>query len=240
MRAHIDDPGLPSVTCQGSRWKRGSEEKAIWLTLVVSNLFDSGTSKPPSQEAKQCNRSKKQATICCFTEPIRDSLASALRKVQSCLAVLHMLSCLFCFLRQVFNDRSMSEESFHVMEQLTSTRNTRTETASFTWTKMVNLSNENKRRSRFTPFDKSYVEQEQGMHQNLIILCKGRLLRDIKHHPPRTLLLPFQIIDCFLALESKALLALHVCCCLQLPIFLAPAVQIGEARKVITSVMLRL
>lgn len=50
----------------------------------------------------------------------------------------------------------------------------------------------------------------------------------------------FLIIDCFLALESKALLALHVCYCLQLPIFLASAVQIGEARKVITSVMLRL
>lgn len=36
----------------------------------------------------------------------------------------------------------MSEESFHMMEQLTSTQNTRTETASFTWTKIVNLSNE--------------------------------------------------------------------------------------------------
>lgn len=119
MRAHIDVPVTSSVTCPGSRWKRGSEEKATWLTLVVSNLFDSGTSNPSSQEAKKCIRWKKQATICCFTDPcanLRHQLCGGSNPAQRFCTCL---TAYFFFLRQVFNDRSMSEESFHVMDQLT-------------------------------------------------------------------------------------------------------------------------
>lgn len=46
------------------------------------------------------------------------------------------------------------------------------------------------------------------MYQNLIILCKGRLLRHIKHHPPRTLLLPFQNYRLLSRLREQSLTCL--------------------------------
>ena len=132
-------------------WKRGKGYLAYTRRIQLVQFGNIQTTILRDKEVYQVEEAGNNLLL---YRPMRESSASALRRLQSCSAVLLMLNCLFCFLRQVFNDRSISEESFHVMEQLTSTRNTRTETASFTWTKMVNLSNENKPRSRFTPFDK--------------------------------------------------------------------------------------